>query len=357
MKKLCVVFFLSFTILLAQSDSSKSESKIDGLPILMYDSDVGFGYGAKVFLLNQLKTNESFDFVLFNSTKGERWYRFVFSLPDFELRQGKIYPWAFDLIVDYDKMIKNNFFGIGNGSKYESREIYTKEPLEVSFTLSRGFTESFVGQISLKYKSIRNYDFDEAGKLQNLSSSLNPSEAYYSSAIASLRYDTRDSFINPSSGFVLNGEIESANKSFNSNFSFLRWSALFQYYLIIWRPKSVFAFRIITENISGENLPIQLLLPIGGTKTLRGSPIDRFLDKSLFLLTAELRFPLYKRLGGLLAFDAGKVFSSFNKLEIGNWSANPTFGLRFYMDTFIVRLDVGLGKETTGLYFNFGHLF
>ena len=362
MKKTCcilrVVFLLiSFNVIFSQNSSPKDESKIDGLPILMYDTDIGFGYGAKVFLLNQLKLSESFDFILFNSTKGERWYRFVFSLQDFELRQGKIYPWAFDLVVDYDKMIKNNFFGIGNLAKYESQEKYTKEPLEISFNFSRGFTESFVGQISIKYKSIKNYNFDEAGNMKYLSTIQNPAEAYYSSATASLRYDTRNSFINPSNGFVLSGDIESATKSFGSNISFFKWTALFQFYSTVWYPKIVFAFRLITENISGKDLPIQLLLPIGGTKTLRGSPVDRFLDKSSFLINTELRFPIYKRLGGLLAVDAGKVFPSFSKLDLKNWRANPTLGLRFYMDTFIVRVDLGLGNETTGFYFNFGHLF
>jgi hypothetical protein len=36
---------------------------------------------------------------------------------------------------------------------------------------------------------------------------------------------------------------------------------------------------------------------------------------------------------------------------------NYVCGLRYYMDTFIVRLDVGLSDETTGLYLNFGHIF
>ncbi|HEY6950874.1 MAG TPA: endonuclease/exonuclease/phosphatase family protein, partial [Bacteroidota bacterium] len=105
-------------------------STVEPFPILSYDTDVGFGYGAKLFLLNSFGRNESFDAVLFNSTKGERWYRFVFSLPDFEVRQGKIYPIAVDLAVDYDKYLKNSFFGVGNGSKFEDREYYTREPLE-----------------------------------------------------------------------------------------------------------------------------------------------------------------------------------------------------------------------------------
>ena len=112
--------------------------RIDPFPILMYDSDIGVGYGAKLFLLNPMKLNESFDFTLFNSSKGERWYRFVFSLPDFELRQGRMYPLALDLTIDYDKYIQNNFFGIGHSSKFDDRENYTREPFEISLALSRG---------------------------------------------------------------------------------------------------------------------------------------------------------------------------------------------------------------------------
>jgi hypothetical protein len=36
---------------------------------------------------------------------------------------------------------------------------------------------------------------------------------------------------------------------------------------------------------------------------------------------------------------------------------NSLVGLRFSMDTFVVRADLGFGKETTGFYLNFGHLF
>lgn len=362
MKKIYFVFriafwFLSFSIIIAQSASSANESHIEGLPILMYDTDIGVGYGAKVFFLNQFNMNESFDLTLFNSTKGERWYRFVFSLPDFELRQRTTYPLAIDLFVDYDKMIKNSFFGIGNDSPENKREYYTKEPIEITINLSSGFSETFVGQIGFRYKSVRNYNFDEFGFLKDLPSSINYPKAYYSSALINLRYDTRNSFINPSEGMLISGEIESANKTLNSNYSFIKWSALFQYYYTLWHPQTIFAFRLITEHIAGEDLPIQSLLSIGGTKTLRGSPIDRFVDRGTALINAEFRFPIYKRLGGLIAFDAGQVFPSFKKLRLDAWSANPTLGLRFFMDTFIARLDIGFGKETTGLYFNFGHLF
>ncbi len=68
------------------------KGRLDPFPIVTYDSDIGFGYGAKLFLLNQLKAGESFDLTLFNSSKGERWYRFVFSSARFRAAPGQGLP-------------------------------------------------------------------------------------------------------------------------------------------------------------------------------------------------------------------------------------------------------------------------
>jgi len=85
--------------------------------------------------------------------------------------------------------------------------------------------------------------------------------------------------------------------------------------------------------------------------------LDRFLDKTAALFNAELRLPIYNRLGGLIGWDAGKVWQSLNKVDYTDWATNTTLGLRYYMDTFVVRLDIGFSKETMGFYLNFGHIF
>ncbi|MCX6601920.1 MAG: hypothetical protein NT025_10240, partial [bacterium] len=107
----------------------------------------------------------------------------------------------------------------------------------------------------------------------------------------------------------------------------------------------------------GDDLPVQVLPSIGGNSTLRGSPQDRYLDQAAALANAELRFPIWWRFGGVAGMDAGRVWHNVKELSRRDWASNPVFGLRFYMDTFVVRVDAGLGRETTGLYFNFGHAF
>ena len=332
-------------------------SDFEIFPIISYDTDIGFGYGLKSFFLNFLGINESFDLILFNSTKGERWYRFVFSIPDFELRQGKVYSYSLDLVVDYDKWISNSFFGVGNNSSFSDREYYTREPFEISLVFSRGFTKRFVGQVGVKYLSIKNYNFSDDSNLAELPPDINQATAVYNSVNVNFRFDSRNSFINPSQGLVIETEAEFAPPIFLSNVTFNRFGGSIQYYTPIFLPEIVIASRIVFQALKGENLPVQVLLPIGGNRTLRGYVQDRFLDKVSALFNTEIRFQIYWRFGGIVGFDAGKVWSNIGKFDFKNWATNPVFGLRFNMDNFIVRADIGFSKETTGFYFNFGHLF
>ena len=337
--------------------SLQRESIIEPFPILSYDTDAGLGYGVKAVFRNLLHMNESFDITAFNSTKGERWYRFVFSMPDIELRQGKIYPYALDVVVDYDKWIKNSYFGVGNGTSYDDRENYTKEPLDINLTMSRGISPHLVGQTGARYRTVRNFNFSDSSRLVILQPELSASRVNYASLFATVRYDTRNSFINPSRGIVIQGEAEWAPKTGGSNVVFSRFAGWFQHYSVLFYPKTVLALRCGVQGLAGDNLPVQVLLSVGGNNNLRGSPQDRYLDKTSAIFNAELRFPIYWRFGGVFGLDGGNVWSSLSKMGFTRWAMNATVGLRFYFDTFVVRVDAGFGKETTGLYFNFGQIF
>ena len=314
---------------------------------MSYDTDTGFGFGGKAFALNQFSANESVDLTLFGSSKGERWLRFVFSLPDFERRQGKIYPLALDLSIDYDKWLQYNFFGIGLDSRFTDRIIYEREVTDISFTLSKGFTSRIVAQAGLRYKRITNSGLAGMVPLSlGLSNSFLPDQAEFLSVPASLRYDSRDSFINPSTGLVALGEVEPGVRLDSANTSsFARYGLTLQYYMVVWYPRTVMAARISYQSLNHKRLPFQGLLSVGGSSTVRWAMQERYLVRSYWLTNWELRFPLIGRLGGLVGFDAVDTM------------INPVVGLRFYMDTFVVRADMGFGTESTGFYLNFGHMF
>jgi len=339
------------------SVSSTPEKQIEGFPILSYDTDVGFGYGAKGFFLNVLGYRESFDLTAFNSTKGERWYRFAFSIPDFELRQGKVYPISFDVIVDYDKYLKMNFYGLGKNSRWENGETYTREPLEILAVLSRGFSREFVMQAGVKYRTVRNLNYDTGSLFARTAHPIDFSRSSALSLYGDVRYDSRDSYINASRGEVVEAELESGGSRLSGEYTFSAATISLQSFHVLFYPKTVLAARIWGRAVDGTDLPIHILSSVGGNRTLRGSPQDRFLDKAAAVVNVEVRFPIYWRLGGVIGFDAGQVARSPGALTTGGWEGNPVAGLRFYMDTFVVRADLGFGKETTGFYLNFGQLF
>jgi len=331
-------------------------SKWEGLPILSYDSDIGFGYGLKTFLLSQLELKESFDITLFNSTKGERWYRFVFSLPDFEIRQRTVYPVGLDFIMEYDRLKKNSYFGTGSISKFNAREFFTSELIEMKIQMSRGFSPWFVAQAGFKFNSIRNFNFEENSNLHALGG-LNTSTSRYYGMFANIRYDTRNSFINPSKGVVLQVEVLYAPILSINNVSFEKVSLTAQYYYKLFYPTTILAARLQLQGLAGRDIPVQNLISLGGNSTLRGCPLNRFLDKVSALANIELRFPIYWRFGGIAGMDAGNVWHETGIMSFKDWRFSSSIGLRFYMDTFIVRLDMGFSPETTGIYMNFGHIF
>jgi len=371
-----ILYFILFHFLIYQcinnnlysqtAESTKSDiekmqvsPKIEPLPILSYDSNTGLGFGGKCVFLNQAGLKESFDITLYGSSKGERWARFVFSYPNNEIRQRKKYGIAVDFLIDYDLFQKYEFFGVGNSSRYQDKEYYAHNPIETSIILSSGITGDFVAQAGVKTMYSRNFNIllPPLGQLWNYSVELNKGMAYYYSLIINVRYDTRNSFINPSEGIVLKSDLQYAPYSRLWNVGFFKWGALFQYYKKIIFPDLIFAARLNYQQIIGNRIPIQFLLPMGGNSTLRGYPQDRYLDKLAALSNFELRFPLIWRFGGITGIDMGKVCNCPAFISLHNWPWNYVAGLRFYYDTYIVRFDAGFSKEFTGLYLTFDHLF
>ena len=253
-------------------------------------------------------------------------------------------------------MIAASFFGVGPDSRSADREYYTKEPLEISITCSRGFAPDFVGQVGIRYRTVRNYNFSAGSRLRSLRPNLNSSRATEYSLFAVIRLDTRNSFINATEGEVAQLEWERAPWVKGGSALFARVRGVGQLYRHIVGAL-VLAARLDYSVVSGSDIPVQIMIPVGGGSTLRGSPQDRFLGKVGAVANVEVRFPLVWRFGGIVGGDAGRVWDRPGAVGIAGWDANTVAGVRFFMNTFIVRLDVGFGRESTGLYLNFGHIF
>jgi len=305
-----IIFVCFLTLMLFREGLSNSAEKpkksLSAFPILMYDTDIGLGYGGKAKFVHYLAKKESFDFIVFNSSKGERWYVFAFSIPDFEIRQGKKYPISFDIKAEYDKYLKYSFYGAGVHSKKED--------------------ELFSPFISLVF-----------------------------------RYDTSDSQIHPRRGFRLLLQNDTASKLFgNKKARYSRFTLDLRKYLCLFGQRDVLAFRGLVQKISGASIPLLEMSFLGGgsaMNAMRGYKLNRFMDKGKFLLNGEYRFPLWKKAGGNIFIDGGCVWSSWSKINLNKFLMDYGWGLRYYLQNFVVRFDMGISSESTGIYFNFGHIF
>ena len=353
-KSLSLIILLQTAIIAQTNELANEKREWEVFPIANYDTDVGFGYGAKAFLFNFLNSGESIDLTAYNSTKGERWYRLVYSVPDMQRRQGKEYDFAFDLIFDYDKWINYYYYfdqtdavlpNTNDKINYNEKEKYIREPIEIRAIFSRAFTKDFIAEIGLKYMSISCYNFNTEGQLQY----LKPTQVEHLSLLLGFRVDTRTNFIDPGKGALVQIYNEYAQDILSQGNSFYRLGLTLQSYLTISDPKIILASRLILQTETES--PYQNQLALGGNNSIRGLAQDRYLSHSLILLNEEIRFPILWRVGGVVGVDIG------NSQSTPDWVLNTIVGLRFNMDNFIVRADMGFGKESTGFYFNFGHLF
>ncbi len=341
-----------------RTDDRKSEMdrtrSISAFPILMYDSDIGSGFGGKGVVKNQFRRNESFDLMLFGSTKGEQKYSFVFSVPDFEIRQGTEYPLALDVKIEYNKLLKSNFFGIGNGSQ-DNEFQFPKETSKLEVTLSRAFKKRLVGELGFRYTHCSVYGFDPSRQTIN-DETPGAGETRVSAVSARLRYDTRDSYINPRREFKIELQGELAEKILDADWNFQKGRLEFSGYRRLFHEKHILAFRFWAQHVQGE-APYHELSKIGDGWTARGYKAERFLDNAMVLTSVECRFPILKKLGGVLFVDTGRVWPEIQEFNLENWHSNVGWGLRYYLANFVVRFDMGISHEGTRIFFNFGHVF
>ncbi len=361
----CLVLplFLLF-ILMSQPNATLAKDVIikkslSAFPFLMYDKDIGVGYGGKAKFVHYLSRKESFDLIVFNSSKGERWYVFAFSIPDIEIRQGKRYTFSFDFKAEYDKFLKYSFYGLGADSREENESVYTFERKELQLKISRGFTSHFVMELQYALKNVKYFNVEEDRPFTETLNMVGEQFSPYASLL--IRYDTSDSQIHPKRGFRILFQNDVASDFLgNKKARFHRFILDFRKYLLLFGQKDVFAFRALVEEISGKRISLFEMPVLGGSSertAMRGYKLNRFVDKGKFLINAEYRFPVWKKLGGNIFVDGGCIWPSWSDIDISKAVVDIGWGLRYYLENFVVRFDMGFSQEGMRIYFNFGHIF
>lgn len=166
-------------------------------------------------------------------------------------------------------------------------------------------------------------------------------------------YDNRDNVFNPTEGKRISLSSEFAGKALGGQFDFDKYIIDYRQYIKVG-SKQVLAMRLTSGAATGD-VPDASLFTVGGIDTLRGYEDDLFKGKKMFTSSIEYRYPIAKKIQGLVFADAGNAWDG--AYRINDLYCSIGGGLRMETPLGPVRLEYGHGSEGGKFHFSFGTQF
>lgn len=171
-------------------------------------------------------------------------------------------------------------------------------------------------------------------------------------------YDSRDNIYEPTRGRRISYTAQWAGHGLGGDFDFYKFTAEARMYKKLG-AKNVLAFRARGGFIQGD-APYSQLFTLGGADSLRGYEDDQFRGKYMYNATLEFRFPIVKKVSGVLFTDIGDAWDApnvtwYNSKKTFNYGVGA--GVRITTPIGPVKLDYGVGKHKNKFHFSFGTQF
>ena len=171
-------------------------------------------------------------------------------------------------------------------------------------------------------------------------------------------YDSRDNVHDPHEGKRIAYSFEWA--AFGGDFDFRKFTADWRYYVRAGKhnPTNTWAWNLAAGYADG-NMPLSQRFTMGGTDTLRGYEDDQFRGNSMLKATLEYRFPIVKKIQGVLFSDNGYAWDKRHEdyFDLGKMKSSVGIGLRINSPLGPVKLDYGYGDDGGRFHFSFGGQF
>ena len=168
--------------------------------------------------------------------------------------------------------------------------------------------------------------------------------------------DSRDNVYDPHEGKRISYSIEHAG-FMGGDFDFTKFTADYRYY---YRAggEAVWALNLGAGYADGD-MPLSQRFSMGGSDTLRGYEDDQFRGNSMVKATLEYRFPIVKKVQGVLFTDNGYAWDKRfqDDFDFGLIKNSFGVGLRINSPLGPVKLDYGYGDEGGKFHFSFGGQF
>lgn len=323
-----LLIYASFLWFSASSLWAEDFQRWSALPILGYSEETEWQFGALALFFFKPGSNStrgsSLDFAAYATTRKQ--FQAVVS-PDIYLFQGRFHA-NLDFVY-WDWVAR--YYGIGNNPDVNDFMVYDmtryslRIPLEMSLFLPPSL--SFLEYGAIAHVEYNEADFNAYEGGLNAPSSLG---GWRTGLGYSLALDTRDHPYIPTHGYYAYWEQMFYNKVFGGPAFVYQTIDLRAYAYLFWRTS--LALGAIWQSTFGD-VPFDMLAMPDGSKRFRGIERGLFRDKQSFVWQAELRRPLFWRLGGAIFYEAAKVGPYFSELYRERWHHAFGFGGRLALNT------------------------
>lgn len=172
-------------------------------------------------------------------------------------------------------------------------------------------------------------------------------------------FDNRDNYFNASKGHRLSFAAQWGGHGLGGDYDFYKFTAEGRFYKNLG-SSHILALRLMAGYIDGD-VSYGNFFSLGGSNTLRGYEDDQFKGKKMYAGTLEYRFPIAKKVQGVLFTDVGSTWSLdsgkipwYDDDDSLNWAVGV--GLRLQTPIGPIRLDYGHGDQNK-FHFSFGTQF
>ena len=334
-----------------EKDSTRSAT-ITALPVLFFlpETSLGFGgLGITTFNIGKEKSWRPSQVLLsFAYTLKKQ----ILIFAPYELYYKQ--KWKTEGEIGYYKYFFN-YYGIGNDSKEENLEFFDADfPRFINTVSYRIIPSNFIG-FRAHFDSFKLKNRDSLLIAEN-QTGIDGGVLFSTGLVYTV--DTRDDIFYPRKGVNFHFGSEFSSTKFGSDFDCVLLELTASHYWEVAK-NHIIASNITSGSILGDP-PFFEFPYVSSSKLARGHADRRFTDKSLGVVQAEYRFPIYKRLRGAAFGAIGNVGENYGAIFQSSPKLSGGAGLRFQLNKKVmnhIRLDVAGSREGVQFYVTFGESF
>lgn len=258
-----------------------------------------------------------------------------------------------DKVAEYDKRRKGWNLTWGHVSDEYRTNYFNFESSKESYDDHDGFE---TGEVMDKYLAKNNItDYHDSDWYKAIMDNFGTTNSFTFTHV----FDNRDNYFNASKGRRISFAAQWGGHGLGGDYDFYKFTAEGRFYKALGNGH-ILALRLMGGYIDGD-VSYGTLFDLGGSDTLRGYEDDQFKGKKMYAATLEYRFPIAKKVQGVLFTDAGSTWGIdegkipwYTDDDSLNWSVGV--GIRLQTPIGPIRLDYGHGDRNK-FNFSFGTQF